>query len=123
MTPSRFQVPPKLAGEAVMVSAGPPVTETFFSEPAVKATKRPSGDQKGPHASWVPGSGCAVGELKSRSQSWEWPLASTATNATLLPSGDTLKKFGPRPFTGKFCFSGEATVKCTTFSSAEGRRK
>src|SRR5579862_3984007 len=123
MTPSRFQVPPPSAGEAVMVSAGPPVAGTFLSEPASKAMKRLSGDQKGAQASSVPGSGCAVGESKSRSQSWERPLASTATNATLLPSGDTLKKLGPLPSGGKVPFTGGVTEKWTALTAAEGRRK
>ena len=46
ITPSRFQVPPRLSGVSHTVTGGPPATSTFLSFPSAKNPRnRLSGDQ------------------------------------------------------------------------------
>ena len=67
----------------------PPASATFFSLPSAKnAIDRLSGDQNGPDALSVPGSGRAASDVSSRIHKPREPLESTATNASALPSGE-----------------------------------
>src|SRR5437868_5323503 len=61
----------------------------FNLSPAKTPIDRPSGDQNTPSAPSVPATGCASISENGRSQSRDWPGASTATNASCEPSGDT----------------------------------
>src|ERR1700688_3059110 len=98
----------------------------FFSCPPAKNPMNwLSGDQKGWLAPSVPGSAWAVWESRERIQSdmpdepiKVGPLP--ATNASLLPSGEMLKKAG---FDSNASFSGAPTVKRTACVAAGVERR
>src|ERR1700756_1686150 len=87
MTPSRFQLPPRPNGAPQTATARPPSKLTFFSFPsAKKPIDRPSGDQNGNVAPSVSLIGSALNFPNGRTQIRGVPLASIATNASLVPS-------------------------------------
>src|SRR6267142_4259893 len=91
ITPELSHAPPRGSAEAsARVTARPrAVASTFFRELfAKKATERPSGDQKGCWPPSVPGKGSAWGAFMLRTQIIGVPFR-FATNAILLPSGET----------------------------------
>ena len=64
-----LQVAPKGSLASHRVCTGPPVASTFLSlPPAKKPISRPSGDQKGREAPWVPSRRSALSEANFRSQ-------------------------------------------------------
>src|SRR5579863_2710202 len=89
ITPSRFQVPPRLSGASHNVIGGPPDRSIFLSFPAAKNPReRLSGDQKGAEAPSVPANDCGVSASSERTQRSVLPSSLTATNATCWPSGE-----------------------------------
>src|SRR6266511_37767 len=89
ITPSRFQVPPRLTAASQRVWGGPPEASIFFSFPSAKnPMKRLSGDQKGNEGFSVSGSGCAESESNGRIQRRFLPEESLATKTSLPPSGE-----------------------------------
>ena len=69
MTPSRFQVPPRLSVPGASVKTGPPSTSIFLKKRSAKKPMcRPSGDQNGLCAPSVPASGCALDSESFRTQ-------------------------------------------------------
>src|SRR5262245_51946312 len=117
ITPSLFQVPPRLLGASEIVTGGSPEIAIFFSFPCAKnPMDLLSGDQKAAFAPSVPGSGCAVSELIGRTQSSDL-FSLKATKARRRPSGE---------ITGSVtlvAFSGGETVRRMVSRSVAGRRK
>src|SRR5260370_27210399 len=89
ITPSRFQVPPKVL-QSQMVTGGPPERATRCRVgPERNAICCPSGDQKGKKGE-EPGTGIsvAVAAFKGRTKSrWTPPIPADAINAVLSPPG------------------------------------
>src|SRR6185503_20471199 len=83
--------PPREARASASVIGGAPCASILFSLRSAKNPMNlPSGDQKGYRAPFVPASGRAVSEFKSRIQIWPASASPSelATNATRVPSGD-----------------------------------
>ena len=97
MSPWAFQVPPRgVLDSSATVCAGPPPAGIRRSRVCVKnARNRLSGDQKGNAALSVPGRAVAVRLSMGRTHSSTFPVASAATKASVLPSGEIVPLFVP----------------------------
>ena len=117
-TPSWFQVPPPAGETSPHSQSGQGLRRwrSFLGCLRNKnATKRPSADQNGAKALSDPGSGWAARESRARIQSCGMPEGPVATNASLLPSGESVRKLG---LGSKDPFSGGPTEKRTGGASA-----
>src|SRR5262245_40628152 len=97
ITPSAFQLPPRgVLDSSTTVCVGPPSAEILNRRPCVKnARNRLSGDQNGKAAPSVPGSERDVKLSIGRTHNDVFPAASSATKASIVPSGEIVPPFDP----------------------------
>lgn len=110
ITPRWFQAPPRgVLASSQSVWAGPPSTAILLSLVVVKKPRaRLSGDQNGKAAPSVPATGRALKVSIGRIHSKVLPLASPATKAIMVPSGEIVPPFDPSGAP-----SGDAQVVCS----------
>src|SRR5258708_7915951 len=121
MSPFWLQLPAERAeGVSQMICGAALCKSIFFNFPEEKnASERPSGDQKAPSTSSVPGITSAVNEPSSRIQSCLDPSGPTPMKITRSPLGETAIESA----SGVVTKSGGVIRKLTALSSGGVSRK